>query len=289
MNGTTFGAALWIAAAAILLAALGFYAQVLGLDAVDEALVLVAAGAVAACAAFVSNGLTGKPILSLSLPLLVGWWIVIAGSLPVVLALAAAALAGAVAGGVAGLLASGPLARTAALTLALAVTADLVSDGFALDRLGQSPAVVGVGWLVGAAIACVALAWWAEGSLAAGLLHHGRTPEAAATLGLRHGRLVVLASLLGGLAGGLAGGMLALGGTGPPDVLAGLVLAAAALGGGGTMAGTLALVGALWILPQLALRAAPEAVDLGLWLAAGVGVAVLAIGLRTRWSGNEDA
>lgn len=278
----------WISAVALVAAGIGIFVRTLGIGAVDEALLLAAAAALAAAGAFLSLGLTGRPLLGLSLPLLAGWWLATthAVGLPAVLLLAAAG--GALAGLVLGLAASGGIARAAAATLALAVAADLVSDPLAADRLTASPVVNGVFWLVVLAVAAVALGWWSQGSLAAGLLHQARAPTTAASLGVRPRPLIVLACAHGGVALGLAGAVLALAGAAPPSLATGLVLAAAAYAGGGTMAGTLALVAAIWLLPQLGARAAPSAPDLQLWLAGAAAAIMVTAQLVPGWR-DDDA
>lgn len=280
--------ALWISAAVLVAAGVGTFVRTLGIDALDEALLLTTATALAASGAFFSLGLTARPLLGLSLPLLAGWWLATAGTggLPLVLLVAAAG--GALAGFGLGLLASGDVARAAAATLALAVVADILSDPLAADRLAASPAVDGVAWLVLLALAAVALGWWSQGSLAAGLLHQARTPAAAAALGLRARPLVILACTFGGIGLGLAGAVLALTGAAPPSLATGLVLAAAAYAGGGTMAGTLALVAAIWLLPQLGERAAPTTPDLELWLAGAATAFAMTVQLVPRWR-DDDA
>jgi hypothetical protein len=270
------------AVAGLGLAALGtgLFGRRLGAGAVDEALLLAAATGFAAVAAHLSAGVARRPILALSVPLLVGWWIATASTLDPVTTLVLAGAGGALAGGLAGLLAGGTAARTAALTLLLAAVAEAVSDRFADDRLAASPAVVGAEALAGLALAALGLGWWAQAGLTAALLHHGRRPDAAASLGLATAPRLAQVGAWGGVAGGWAGAVLAQAGAAPPSVVTGLILAAAALTAGGTMAATFALTTVFWFLPQLALRARPDIPDLAPWLAAAAVAAVLAVRLR---------
>jgi hypothetical protein len=138
------------------------------------------------------------------------------------------------------------------------------------------------------ALAALALGWWAQSGLAAALLHHARRPEAAASLGLGPAAWLAQLGAWGGVAGGAAGAVLANAGAAPPTVATGLVLAAAALGAGGTMAATFALTTVFWFLPQLALRARPDAPDLAPWLAAGAIAVILAAGAFPNGDGDPD-
>ncbi len=275
-----YDAALWLVTAALVAAAILFAVQSFDATSRDGAYLVIASGALAAASAFFANGLTGRPILALSVPMLAGWWAATSVAYSLDAALGLAALSGLIAGALIGAVATTPARRTAAITLALAVLADLTSDavGFAFDHTLGAPTIDSGAWIALLALAAIGLGWRAEGSLAAGLLAP-RPHGGAAALGIGQRRLLALSGAIGGTAGGIAGALLAISASGPPDVVTGLVLAAAALAAGGTMAGTLALVTALWVLPQLALRATPTAIDLQLWLAGGVAIVVLVLGL----------
>jgi hypothetical protein len=283
-------AELVIAVAAVALAALGvhLFARRLGAGAGEEAVLLATAAVFAAVAAHLAAGIAQRPILALSVPLLVGWWIATLGPVDLVTTLLFAGAGGALAGGLCGLVAGGAPWRAGAITLLLALAAERVSDLFADDRLAASPAPVGAEMLTAMALGALALGWWAQAGLTAALLDAGRRPEAAASLGFRTAPWLAAAGAWGGIAGGWAGAVMAHAGAAAPSVTTGLILAAAALVAGGTMAATAALTIVFWFLPQLALRAGPDVPDLAPWLAAGGVAAVLAAAAFPAREADED-
>jgi len=280
--------ALAIAALALTAAGVHLFRHLLGPGAGEEALLLAAAAGLAAVAAQLGAGVTRRPMLALSLPLLVGWWIATLSALDLATTLVLAGAGGALAGTVTGLAAGGAPGRAAALTLLAALAAERVSDLFAADRLAASPTVVGAEALAALAVAALALGWWAQAGLAAALLYHARRPAAAASLGLAPAARLAQLGAWGGVAGGWAGAVLASAGAAPPTVATGLVLLAAALVAGGTMAATFALTTVFWFLPQLALRARPDAPDLAPWLAAGAVAVLLALGAISNDDDDDD-
>ncbi len=270
---------LWLAAALLALVALALGGPGADAEATSIGLLLPAAGAALALMAFLAGGIADRPILGLSMPVLAGWWAATATAWSLVPTLVLAAAAGAAAGLVLAALSTGPAARAAALSLAAAVIADIVSDHFVGEPLPGFPAPTSAVWPALIAAACLAFGWRAEGSLAAALLHNGGDRRARGALGMHLSELLALACALGGIAGGVGGALLAAAGAGPPELATGLILAAAAFAAGGSMAGTFALTLAIWVLPKVRLGTDDPAQTISLWLAAGAVAAAVA----TNW------
>ncbi|TVQ34008.1 MAG: hypothetical protein EA356_11335 [Geminicoccaceae bacterium] len=268
--------------AAVVIGATAYVFVVLAGGGHDEALLLIAITALMASGAHLSIGLTKRPILALSVPLLAGWWLATYATVGPIANLAAAAGLGALAGALLGLSAGGSLARCAGLSLLLAV----VVEGFATGLAGE-PVALGVTTFPLIAVLVLAVlgllvGWWAEASLGAALLHRTTAADQGAAAGLRGPRLWAVATALGGSFAGLAGALLAHSGAAPPGVQLGLVLAVAAFAGGaGLLAGTLTLTAALWLLPEMLARTGWVSLDWELLTAALIGAALLAA-----WAGG---
>lgn len=270
------GSLSWSLAALVLAGATYAFLEVGGGD-VADAVVLVAVTALSATAAHLAIGLTARPVLALSVPLIAGWWTATLLPATPLTALAAAALAGLVVGAGIGPAVGGSLARCAAVTLLLALVGEGLSAGFAAEHIGGNAAdVPPLPVIAGIALVALAIGWWAEGSLGAALLHRASAADRGAGVGLRAGLAWTLAMALGGVPAGLAGALLAQSGGAPPGVLIGTVLAVAALAGGlGMLGGALALTGALWLVPELLARTALVTVDVELLAAALAALALL--------------
>jgi len=283
--------AAWLAAGGLASAGLWLGVEVAGAVDWAEAVLLATAAGLIAVAAHLAAGITQRPMLALSVPLLVGWWIAAASAVDLAATLLLAGAGGLLAGAAASVLAAGSPGRAAALTLGVALLVDRCSEVHLGSHALAVGGLAGVGPLAGAGaltVAALALGWWAQAGLAAALLHHGRTPTRAAALGMAAAPYLALVGAYGGAAGGWAGALLAHADGGPPDVVSGLVLAAVALAAGGTMAATLALTTAVWLLPQLALRVRPDLVDLAPWLAGLAATAIVVAGLRSARTESGD-
>lgn len=243
------------------------FLQSVGPASAPEAAATIAVALAGAVAAHLFIGVTRRPLLVMAMPMLTGWlvertsglwpleglWPLAAQAAPI----AVAAVCGAALGAVVALF--GVSERKIALAAVTVALSEL-----AAQAVGQMLTPDGAGSDLNATDAAILLS--IAGLLMIGCLRIARSPVAAGfflakterdaiDLGFQLQPALLGVGLVAGLAGGVAGYALAAIATEPPGAFLTLIFAAAVWLGGGLFAATLAAVGGLWLVPELAGRA----------------------------------